>query len=300
MYTQLIPVRYSHFTSNYCYPRPSRKEEDSTLHFFGFHTQLRMIGSGQFARVYQSQDYAIKRIDQRQLTPRQINSIRHEEYILKNVQHPFLVRYFGACQTRHSVLLAMEYVPGGELFKHIHKNKKLSEKEARFFAAEIVLAIEYLHEKNIVYRDLKPENVMLDAEGHVKLIDFGFAKVLNEKTYTLCGTPDYLAPEVIKVRGYTKAVDWWALGVLIYEMLVGHAPFTSPNPLELYENILLCDIRDWSDMSSEAKDLLQGLLQTNPSERLDAQKIKSHPWFSLIDFDLLLEKKLRPPFREGE
>ncbi|CAO3699021.1 unnamed protein product [Rhizopus stolonifer] len=232
MCTQLISLRDSHFSKTwhsafyYLYNNHDKVFTDDSFvdddtSFFGFSPQLRMIGSGQFAQVYQSQNYAIKVIDKHRLSNQQINHVHLEKHILQSVTHPFLVRLWGSCQTSHSFLLAMDYVPGGELFKRIQAKKKLSEQEAKFYAAEVVLAIEYLHTQDIIYRDLKPENIMLDSQGHIKLIDFGFAKIVHDVTSTLCGTPDYLAPEIIKARGYTRAVDWWALGVLIYEMLVG-------------------------------------------------------------------------------
>ncbi|RCH78118.1 hypothetical protein CU098_005923 [Rhizopus stolonifer] len=134
---------------------------------------------------------------------------------------------------------------------------------------------------------------MLDSQGHIKLIDFGFAKIVHDMTSTLCGTPDYLAPEIIKARGYTKAVDWWALGVLIYEMLVGYAPFAAATPLELYENILLCDIHGWANMTPEAKDLVQGLLQTRPSERYNVQDIKKKNEPPLLSHSFVTQEPMK-------
>jgi serine/threonine protein kinase len=144
--------------------------------------------------------------------------------------------------------MLLDYVPGGELFTYLRKLRRFEEPVARFYAAEIVLVLEYLHEQQggIAYRDLKPENLLLDQDGHIKLVDFGFAKRLGYRednrpveTYTLCGTPEYLAPEVIQNKGHTGAVDWWALGILIYEFLTGYPPFWHQNPIEIYKQSVL-------------------------------------------------------------
>ncbi|KAG1455372.1 hypothetical protein G6F56_007080 [Rhizopus delemar] len=250
------------------------------------------IGSGHSSQVYLAQHvmnhqlYAIKAIDKQLIvTETQMRHIYDEKQVLMTVHHPFLMRLWGTFQTGQYLHLVTEYLPGGELSRLM--KKKFSEDQARFYAAEIVSALEHLHQRDIVYRDLKPENVVLDSRGHVKLIDFGFAKVLKEVTFTLCGTPDYLAPEIIRARGYTQDVDWWSLGVFIFEMLVGVTPFFAETPMELYQNILLCDINWMCDMSTEAKDLIQGLLQSKPKDRFKIDDIKAHPWFSAIDFDQL-------------
>ncbi|CEI95899.1 hypothetical protein RMCBS344292_10075 [Rhizopus microsporus] len=270
-------------------------------HFSQFQIR-KLIGTGHFAQVYLAQNtinqawYAIKAINKKKLaTKQQIKHVHDEKDVLLSASHPFLVKLWGTFQTDSHVFFVTDYVPGDELFRLIRKKKGLTELEAKFYAAETVLALEYLHNRDIAYRDLKPENILLDNHGHIKLIDFGLAKQVSDVTYTLCGTPDYLAPEVIRARGYTKEVDWWSLGVLIYEMIVGHAPFTSKNPIELYENILLCSIQWPSDISSEAKDLIQGLLKVKPADRYNLQEIKAHPWFADIDFEQLLSCNVDAP-----
>lgn len=169
----------------------------------------------------------------------------------------------------------------------------------KFYAAEVILALEYLHANEIIYRDLKPENILLDERGHVKLTDFGFSKRVPSYTYTVCGTPDYLAPEMIRSKGYTRAVDWWSLGVLIFEMLVGKPPFEDENPVNLYEKILECRI-GWPSsklISPVVKDLLLGLLTSDVSQRYDGgdRNIKCHPWFADVDFDKVLKQDWVPP-----
>ncbi|KAI8365469.1 kinase-like domain-containing protein [Choanephora cucurbitarum] len=266
------------------------------------------IGTGSTARVHLARSrvngcyYAIKAIDKKDLvSKRQVEHAHNEKEILSEVKHPFLVNYHGSFQTSTHVFLVMDYVVGGELFQLIREKKKLTETETRFYAAQVVLAIDYLHRQNIVYRDLKPENILIDKQGYIKITDFGFAKkITQDRTWTLCGTPDYIAPEIIRSQGYTKAVDWWSLGVLIYEMMTGEPPFTAKNPIEQYQKILEGDV-NWPDnINAEARDLLENLLKTKASERIGNLKdgvndIKRHPWFSSIDFDHILAQTITPP-----
>lgn len=170
---------------------------------------------------------------------KQIDHVRHEREILGDVSgHPFITNLLASFSDHDFLYLLLDYVPGGELFSYLRKFRRFDEGMARFYAAEIVLVLEYLHEQQggVAYRDLKPENLLLDGEGHIRLVDFGFAKRLGStETYTLCGTPEYLAPEVIHNKGHTTAVDWWALGILIYEFLTGYPPFWHQNPIEIYK-----------------------------------------------------------------
>ncbi|VDK48684.1 unnamed protein product [Gongylonema pulchrum] len=149
--------------------------------------------------------------------------------------------------------MLFEYVPGGELFSYLRSAQRFSNSASRFYASEIVLALEYLHSNNIVYRDLKPENLMLTENGHMKLTDFGFAKVISDRTYTLCGTPEYLAPEIIDDQGYGTAVDWWSLGILIYEMLVGVPPFRGDSLSDIYAEVMTGRARFLRNMDLSAK-----------------------------------------------
>ena len=164
----------------------------------------------------------------------------------------------------------LDYCPGGEIFTYLRRQRRFSEETSRFYAAEITMTIEFLHDiHGIAYRDLKPENILLDADGHIKLVDFGFAKqVDNRETYTLCGTPEYLAPEVIHNSGHGLAVDWWALGILIYEFLIGQPPFWDSNPLRIYEQIVEGHLRFPANMPPAAQNIITLLCKTNPSERL--------------------------------
>ncbi|GAA5815869.1 hypothetical protein MFLAVUS_009388 [Mucor flavus] len=263
----------------------------------------RTVGTGSFGRVHLAQSkvngkhYAIKALDKYDVVRlKQVEHINNEPTILRDVSHPFLVNLWDAFQDDTHLFMVMDYVPGGELFSILRKQKKFSEQAAKFYAAEIVLALSYLHENGIVYRDLKPENILIDARGHVKLTDFGFAKRVENVTWTVCGTPDYLAPEIILSKGYTKTVDWWGLGVLIFEMVVGRAPFLDKNPVNLYQKILECRV-DWSeDISPDLKDLLQNLLTCDLEARYVGEQVMEHRWFDDLNFDQVLRRKVKPPY----
>lgn len=178
--------------------------------------------------------------------------------------------YF-AFQTPDKLYFVLDFCSGGELFFHLKKKHTFNEKKARFYIAECVLALECLHKNNIIYRDLKPENILLNAEGHVMLTDFGLSRITNErqsKWYTFAGTPEYLAPEIIKDQGYGQEVDWWSLGAILYEMLVGVQPFHHANQQRLLDNILCKDLRFPDTVSKQAKDLLKQLLNRDPTKRL--------------------------------
>ena len=232
---------------------------------------------------------------------------KSERNIMAKMDTPFIVKLHYAFQTPEKLYLVMEFVPGGELFYHLRKAKRFNEEQTVFYAAEIILALEFLHKNNIIYRDLKPENVLLDADGHIKLTDFGVSKegviFNNEKTYTFCGTPEYLAPEIIKGDGHGKEVDWWSLGIMIYEMLNGRVPFVSRNRQEVLKSILQKRIEMKPFFSPEARSLLRKLLCVNPQKRLgasrDAEEIKSDPFFRSINWAELAQKKVQPPFSPG-
>merc|ERR1712194_1001644 len=170
---------------------------------------------------------------------------------------------------------------GGELFTHLRKAGKFNNDHTRFYAAQIVMALQNLHNDSIVYRDLKPENLLLDLTGYMKITDFGFAKVVEDRTWTLCGTPEYLAPEIIQSKGHGRAVDWWALGILIFEMLAGYPPFFDENPFGIYQKILTGRIDFPRHFDVKAKDLIKRLLTHDRAKRFGCLKngaddIKKH------------------------
>ncbi|XP_042633326.1 RAC-gamma serine/threonine-protein kinase isoform X5 [Cyprinus carpio] len=209
-------------------------------------------------------------------------------------------------QTHDRLCFVMEYANGGELFFHLSRDRVFSEERAQFYGAEIVSALDYLHsEKNVVYRDLKLENLMLDKDGHIKITDFGLCKegITEGATMkTFCGTPEYLAPEVLEDNDYGRAVDWWGLGVVMYEMVCGRLPFYNQDHEKLFELILMDEIRFPRTLGPEAKSLLSGLLQKDPKRRLgggpdDAKEIMQHKFFAGTEWQDVYEKKLVPPFK---
>lgn len=191
------------------------------------------------------------------------------------------------------------------MFQHLSLTEYFPEERARFYAAEVLLVLEFLHSRNTIYRDLKPENILIDKDGNVKVTDFGLAKELSindvngkGRTKTFCGTNEYIAPELILGQPYGESVDWWSLGILIFEMLTGWPPWSDENRDTLFKQILFEPIcTDDEKLSPDAKDLLQKMLKKKPEERIAPADIKKHPFFASIDFEKLLAKKIEPPFK---
>jgi len=194
----------------------------------------------------------------------------------------------------------MDFVNGGELFFHLQNERKFENERARFYAAEIVLAIEHLHQNGIVYRDLKPENLLLDSSGHIRMTDFGLSKegiASADRTTTFCGTPEYLAPEVLDGQEYGNVIDWWCLGTLIFEMLTGLPPFYDEDIQKMYNLKMTADLEIPDNVDDNAKDLIRRFLERSPTARLsDPEIIKNHPWFLGIDWDKLYKKEIHPPY----
>jgi len=218
------------------------------------------------------------------------------------IQHPFIVNLNYAFQTKDKLYMILDYINGGELFFHLKKEGRFAENRVKMYAAEIASALDHLHNLDIVYRDLKPENILLDSEGHICITDFGLSKQIesSEGTHTFCGTPEYLAPEVLKGQGHGTAVDWWSLGTLLYEMLTGLPPFYAQNVNVMYTKILSGELKFPAYISDNAKSLLEGLLTRDPEKRLGSHggtEVKHHPWFGDIDWDKLVRKEIDPPFK---
>lgn len=273
---------------------------------------LKVLGRGAFGKVMlvEKKDtkelFALKSLHKENIIEKeQIEHTRTERYILEKSNHPFLVRLEYAFQTPDKIFFVMKFMRGGELFQHLRQAKRFTEERARFYAAQILLALEYLHGMDIVYRDLKPENILLDDDGNVALTDFGMAKFVPRggRTYSFVGTPEYIAPEIVKNDGYNRAVDWWALGILIFEMLVGLPPFFSENKETMFTYIKQASVRFPTKISvpTAAQDLILKLLDKNPDTRLGskegAKEIKADPWFASIDWDKLIKKEIKPPFK---
>lgn len=231
---------------------------------------------------------------------KQVEHINSERRILERVRHPFIVELYATYQDNLNVYMLLSYIPGGELFSHLRRAGRFSADVTRFYLASIVLAIDYLHQQNIIYRDLKPENLLLDRTGYLRIADFGFAKVVEDRTFTLCGTPEYLAPEIVLSQGHGKAVDWWALGILAFEMLAGYPPFFDDHPLGIYEKILRNEIAFPSHIDPYAKDLIRGLLTADRTKRLGnlrggAKDVMNHAWFAGVDWRSLERKEIGAP-----
>uniref|UniRef100_A0A4W4H8L8 protein kinase C n=2 Tax=Electrophorus electricus TaxID=8005 RepID=A0A4W4H8L8_ELEEL len=284
-----------------------------------FHFSLRdfkciaVLGRGHFGKVLLAEYsntgemFAIKALKKGDIVARdEVDSLMCEKRIFEtvnSVRHPFLVNLFACFQTKEHVCFVMEYAAGGDLMMHIHADV-FSEPRATFYAACVVMGLQFLHEHKIVYRDLKLDNLLLDTEGYVKIADFGLCKEgmgFRDRTSTFCGTPEFLAPEVLTETSYTRAVDWWGLGVLIFEMLVGESPFPGDDEEEVFDSIVNDEVRYPRFLSTEAISIMRRLLRRNPERRLgagerDAEEVKKHLFFRHIDWNGLLAKKVKPPF----
>uniref|UniRef100_A0A8C6UL74 protein kinase C n=1 Tax=Neogobius melanostomus TaxID=47308 RepID=A0A8C6UL74_9GOBI len=278
-----------------------------------------VLGRGHFGKVLLSEYkatgemFAIKALKKGDIVARdEVDSLMCEKRIFEtvnSVRHPFLVNLFACFQTAEHVCFVMEYAAGGDLMMHIHADV-FSEPRAVFYAACVVLGLQFLHDHKIVYRTLlsltylKLDNLLLDTEGYVKIADFGLCKEgmgFRDRTSTFCGTPEFLAPEVLTETSYTRAVDWWGLGVLIFEMLVGESPFPGDDEEEVFDSIVNDEVRYPRFLSTEAISIMRRLLRRSPERRLgagerDAEEVKKHLFFRNMDWNGLLAKKVKPPF----
>ncbi|KAM3611008.1 uncharacterized protein V6R79_012224 [Siganus canaliculatus] len=274
---------------------------------------ISVLGRGHFGKVLLAEFkktgklYAIKALKKRDIVTRdEVDSLMSEKRIFEMInasRHPFLVNLHGCFQTSDHVCFVMEYLPGGDLMIHIHNNV-FTEAQTRFYSACVLLGLEFLHLNKIIYRDLKLDNLLMDADGFVKITDFGLCKEgmgHGDRTSTFCGTPEFLAPEVLTDDNYTRAVDWWGMGVLIYEMLVGESPFPGEDEEEVFDSIVNDDVQYPGTLPPGAVGIIQKLLKKNPLKRLgagerDANEVKGEKFFETIDWEALLSKKLKPPF----
>lgn len=277
---------------------------------------IKVLGKGSFGKVMLAEKkgadevFAVKVLKKETiLQDDDVECTMTEKRILAlSANHPFLTALHSCFQTRDRLFFVMEYVNGGDLMFQIQRARKFDEPRARFYAAEVTLALMFLHRNGIIYRDLKLDNILLDAEGHCKIADFGMCKegmTENKLTQTFCGTPDYIAPEILQELDYDASVDWWALGVLMYEMMAGQPPFEADNEEDLFESILHDDVLYPVWLSKEAVQILRGFMTKNPAKRLGCVKdhggekgILTNPFFhEKIDWDLLEKRQIKPPFK---
>ena len=287
--------------------------------------KIKTLGKGSFGKVllvknkYTNEHYAMKILNKDFLKKeKQINHTKTEREILEKINHPFIIKLKYAFQTKNNLYMLTDFMIGGEIYYLLQKKGNFTEKQTKFYICELVLAIGCLHKNQIIYRDLKPENILLDKDGHIKLVDFGLSKILNNersisisgssineinyyiKAYTLCGTKDYLAPEILKGKGYEKVVDWFSLGSVMYEMLTGFPPFKEKNKnlnIQIYNR----EIYHHKKISDLTFDLIKKLLIIKPEKRLgynfDLKEIQSHPYFNDVNWDFVYQKKIEPPFK---
>eukprot|EP00030_Apusomonadida_sp_AF-17_P000541 a174975_535.p1 GENE.a174975_535~~a174975_535.p1 ORF type:complete len:388 (+),score=152.59 a174975_535:34-1164(+) len=290
------------------------EEEDEPTIFGGRVTKddfdnLSVLGKGSFGKVLlvrkkdNQQVYAMKILLKSMLIERnQVDHTKAERDILKMIRHPFIVQLHYAFQTEDKLYMVLDYINGGELFFHLKRCGRFPEGQVLLYAAEITSALAFVHSLNIIYRDLKPENLLLDSEGHIRITDFGLSKQFKsseERTETFCGTPEYLAPEILRGEPHGAAVDWWSLGTLLWELLSGLPPFYSQNTNAMYQRILTGALAYPDYFQPETKAILAGFLTRPVAERLGstgADAVKSHPYFASIDWAKLDAKGYKPDF----
>lgn len=268
---------------------------------------IKTVGTGSYGRVVlatkgKDEYYAIKILKKRDiLRLKVLDHTLNEKRVLQCVDFHFIIKMEYFFKDNSFLFFVMPYIVGGDLFLHLRRVHSMTESASKFYAAQVVLAMEYFHYLKIIYRDLKPENILLCMDGYVKIADLGFCKILHSKTYTMCGTPEYLAPEVMLCKGYGFAADWWTVGILIYELNAGFSPFKTTEEVKQCERTVDGTYNMVHSFSEDMKFLLKGLLQTNPTKRLGgggkgAEEVKECSWFKSLDWFSLLNKKVVPPF----
>lgn len=271
---------------------------------------LKLVGKGSFGKVIlvkyfnNEKIYAMKILDKEEIIRRkQIKHTKTERLLLEKLHHPFIAQLQFAFQDAKKLYLVTEFMQGGELFFHIKRRTGFKEVSAKFYMSQIFLAIDYLHKNGYIYRDLKPENILIDKEGNIKLTDFGLSKVISNDgdintTNTLCGTLEYIAPEIFQRKPYDKSIDWFSFGVVLYEMLTGQLPFNIKN--EEFDESKYKNIKYPEKMSPEAKELIEKLIEIEPEKRLgykSSEEIRNSAFFKEVDFEKVYNKEYRPPFK---
>jgi len=271
----------------------------------------RTLGVGSFGRVkfakwkQDGKYYAVKFMKKHEIIKlKQVDHINNEKRLMAQIDYPFVVNMMGYAKDDRFVYIIMECIGVGELFTHLRRARKFSDEISKFYGAQTAGAFAHCHSKNIIHRDLKPENILMCQNGYSKLTDFGFAKIIEPgtRTYTLCGTPEYIAPEVLLNKGHGKPVDWWTLGILIYEMIVGQPPFCDEDPMGIYQKILAGKIYFPKYFDKNAKALVKKLLTADLSKRYGNLKdgsddILKHKWFSSLDWQKLEKLEIPAPYK---
>lgn len=273
-----------------------------------------VLGEGMFSEVVLVKNlkteecFAMKIVEKERLVQnKQVKHALSEKLVLQGLNNPFTIYLICFFMDNTYLYFVLPLMPCGELFKHLTACQNFSEQQTRFYVAQIVLALEYLHYLDLIYRDLKPENVLMDHLGYLKLTDFGFCKRVKGRTYTFCGTPQYLSPEIVLGMGYSEAVDWWALGVFVFELSAGRSPFSDKDIDTMFENIVDCNYKMESRFSAELQNLIINLIQKDLTKRIGNLKggvkdIKNHTWFRPINWISVLNRSVPADFippREG-
>jgi serine/threonine protein kinase len=275
-------------------------------------TPLKLLGRGSYGQVclvrlrINKKLYAMKILDKSLLkAKKQEIHTQAERDLMVKIHCPFIVNIKSAFQDEKYLYIISDFMQGGDLYYHLHQCRVLDFDRAQFYMSELVLALDYLHKNNMIYRDLKPENILLDAKGHLKLTDFGLSKMMNsskDKAFTICGTLQYIAPEMFINKGYDKMIDWWSLGCLLYEMFVGKFPFQIKRNAKINFELYQKKLQFPRHMDEDAKDLITKLLIVDPKKRLGygydgAEKIKNHPFFDGINWEDIWNRLIIPPFQ---
>ena len=267
---------------------------------------ISVIGRGYYGKVTMCQRkknnkiYAIKSIHKNRLIKaHKVSTVISERFVLMNIRHPFIVKLHFAFQTASKVYMGLDYIPGGDLAFHLMNRGSFPPEDARLYAAEIALALDYLHKSGLVYRDLKPENILLEADGHIKLADFGLVKNLKytKTTSSFCGTPEYIAPEIIQQENYGTMVDWWSFGVMLYQFVFGNCPWEDQNVKLLFNKIISAPLVFPEGADPDTVDLLSHLIERDPEKRSGMDFIMKHPFFKGLDFQDVFDKKIQPSFK---
>jgi len=230
----------------------------------------------------------------------QVDYVISEKTILSNLDHPFIIKFAGTFQDACYLYMVLECVMGGDFLAQLQCAQRFDNNQAKFYAAQVVLIFEYLHSQDIIYRDLKPENLLLDRRGYLKLIDFRCAKRVAFKTFTLCGTEDYMAPEELLSKGHGKGVDWWAMGIFNYEMIAGQTPFAADDPVEICKKIIIGKPVFPRFIDPQAKSLIKKLLTVDLTRRCGCLRrgsadVKQHKWFRGFSWELLTPREISAP-----